>query len=172
MNRLVSNFILGFFVLVLMAVYGFAKQPTVYSMLTQKKQLAAETVGNQDGATRRVVLPNGATIEATVADTPETQQKGLSGVEQLEVGTGMLFVFAQDGTYSMWMKDMKIPVDMLWLDNQGKVVHLATNVPAPEDGQTELPAYVNDQPAQYVLELSAGETEKAGVKEGDKLILS
>jgi uncharacterized membrane protein (UPF0127 family) len=172
MNRFVSNFILGFFALALMAVYSFAKQPTVYSMMTRKSSLATESQADTAKAAQRVVLPNGTTVAVTVADTPEAQEKGLAGVERLQNNAGMLFVFAQDGTYPMWMKDMKMPIDMLWLDDQGKVVHLAVNVPVPKSDQSEVPTYVNDQPAKYVLELPAGEAEKAGVKEGVQLVLS
>lgn len=170
MNRLISNFILGFFALALMAVYGFAKQPTVYSMMTRKTVEQEQTSPAE--TTQRIVMPNGMTIAAKVADTNETRTKGLSGVEQLDENSGMLFAFDTSGTYSMWMKDMKMPIDMVWLDEAGKVVHLAVQVPVPTAEQTELPTYVNDQPAKYVLELAAGEAEKAGIKEGDTLKLS
>lgn len=159
--------------LALMAVYGFAKQPTVYSMMTRQSAPTAEVKSEAASDTRRIILPNGTTIAAKVADTPEAQQRGLAGVKQLEDSSGMLFVFANSGTYSMWMKGMEMPIDMLWLDDQGQVVHLAANVPAPAStSQTDLPTYSNDQPARYVLELPAGETERAGIKEGDKLVFS
>jgi len=171
MNRFVSNFILGFFVLTLMAVYGFAKQPTVYSLMTHQTQ-PTTTVTTQGGGVRRVVLPNGATIVAQVVDTPEAQREGLAGTKQLASDSGMLFVFAQPGTHPMWMKGMKIPIDMVWLDDQGRVVYLAANVPVPQDDQPDLPSYVNDQPAKYVLELTAGEAEQTGIREGVQLTLS
>lgn len=172
MNRLVSNFILGFFALTLMAVYGFAKQPTVYSMMTRKTADITQANTEARDGTQRIILPNGVTIAAKLAETEDVRQKGLAGVEQLDNNSGMLFVFNQAGTYSMWMKDMKMPIDMIWLDEQGKVVHLATDVPAPTADQTELPTYVNDQPAKYVLELAAGEAEKTGIKEGVTLQLA
>jgi hypothetical protein len=170
-NRFISNLILGFFVLALMAVYGFAKQPTVYSMITgQTKQTTTASAG--DDTTRRVILPNGTTIAVRVAATEEERLKGLSGVEQLESNAGMLFVFAEPGTYSMWMKGMKIPLDMVWLDSEGRVVHLATQVQPPKDDQAAPPTYINDQPAKYVLELAAGEAEATGTTEGAVLKLS
>ena len=172
MNRLVSNFILGFFALALMAVYGFAKQPTVYSMMMGRTATKSVATTQTDGTVRRVVMPNGTTIAARVADTDETRAKGLAGVERLDDNSGMLFAFSTSGTYSMWMKGMNMSIDILWLDEQGKVVHLAAQVPAPVDDQADLPTYVNDQPAKYVLELAAGEAEKTGIKEGDTLKLS
>lgn len=167
MNRLLSNLILGFFVLALMVVYGFAKQPTVYSTLTGKSQTATQA---ED--TRRVILPNGTTIATKVVTTEEEQRQGLSGVEQLESNSGMLFVFAQPGAHSIWMQGMKIPIDIIWLNDEGQVVHLATNVPTPTEGQTDLPTYVNDEPARYVLELAAGTVESTDIKEGSVIILS
>jgi len=174
MNRFVSNFILGFFVLVLMAAYSFAKQPTVYSMLTQQRQTSVETTrtaAETNEENRRVVLPNGKTIAVKIADTQESQERGLSGVERLGDNDGMLFVFAQPGIHAMWMRDMKISIDMVWLDDQGKVVHFAASVP-PATSPDNLITYQNDQPAKYVLEVPAGTVEAAQIKEGDRLALS
>ncbi len=167
MNRFLSNLILGFFVLALMAVYGFAKQPTVYSTLMGKSQVATQA---ED--TRRVILPNGTTIAVEVAATEAQQSQGLAGVEQLENNTGMLFTFAQAGAHSMWMQGMKTSIDMVWLNDEGQVVYLASKVPVPTEGQTELPTYTNVEPARYVLELAAGTVESTDIKEGSKLILS
>lgn len=167
MNRLVSNLILGFFVLALMVVYGFAKQPTVYSTLTGKSQTVTQTEN-----TRRIILPNGTTITARVVTAKEEQRQGLAGVEQLESSMGMLFVFAQPGAHSIWMQGMKIPIDIIWLDEKGQVVHLASRVPAPTEGQIDLPTYTNDEPAKYVLELAAGVVESTDIKEGSRIVLS
>lgn len=173
MNRFVSNFILGFFALALMAVYGFAKQPTVYSMMTRQTKSVATTESTKTVSTeRRVILPNGTTVLAKVAETDLARKQGLSGVEKLDQNSGMLFVFDKSGTYSMWMKDMKIPLDIIWLDEQGRVVHLANAVQPPKDGQTDLKTYENDQPATYVLELPAGTAESVGLKEGDQVKLT
>ncbi len=166
MNRFVSNLILGFFVLALMAVYGFAKQPTVYSMLTKENQPE-----NTKEDVRRVILPNGTTITAQVAMTGEERSRGLAGVEQLASDAGMLFVFEQSGTHSMWMKGMKTPIDMIWLDEDGKVVYLVTNVPVPAEGDIGFPIYQSDVPARYVLELAAGTVDQAGIVEGQEIKL-
>ncbi len=167
MNRFVSNLILGFFVLALMAVYGFAKQPTVYSMLTKETQPE-----NTEEDARRVILPNGTTITAQVAMTGEERNQGLAGVEQLASDAGMLFVFDNSSTHSMWMKGMKTSIDMVWLDEGGKVVYLATNVPVPAEGDIEFPVYQSDEPARYVLELAAGTVDAAGIAEGQEIKLS
>lgn len=172
MNRFVSNFILGFFALTLMAVYGFAKQPTVYSTMTRKAQPDTAASTQSPAAARRVLLPNGVTISATVVTSEADRLKGLAGVEQLADNAGMLFVFPESGTYSMWMKGMKIPLDMVWLDEQGRVVHLASQVQPPKDNQVDVPTYANDEPAKYVLELAAGEAAAAGITEGVQLTLS
>lgn len=154
-----------------MAVYGFAKQPTVYSLMTKTSNQQILTTTTTEN-TRRVVLPNGTTLAVQVAETEAQRNQGLAGVEQINSGSGMLFVFDQSGNHSMWMKGMQIPLDIVWLDEQGKVVYLATQVQPPKDDQAELSTYVNDEPARYVLELAAGEAEMAGIKEGVHLTLS
>ena len=49
---------------------------------------------------------------------PEERSQGLSGRPNLAAGTGMLFVFEQAGSYAFWMKDMRFPLDMVWIDAQ------------------------------------------------------
>ena len=70
------------------------------------------------------------------------------------------------------MKGMKIPLDILWLDGQGQVVHIVQNAPIPDDEQTVLPIYESNQPARYVLELAAGTVEATGLEAGQVVGLS
>ncbi len=164
MNRLVSNLILGFFVLALVAVYGVAKQPAVYSLTTP----AVKEGGLQ------VVLPDGKVLDVVVADNEQEQVQGLSGKENLPADEGMLFVFPYAGQHGIWMKDMKFPIDILWLNEDGLVVNIVQNAPVPEEGKEEngLLVYNNVEPAKYVLEVAAGTAETSGIKMGKKIVLS
>src|SRR3989344_5995676 len=78
-----------------------------------------------DGATKTETLKIGAKeINIQIADNDEERSKGLSGVTSLGKSEGMLFVFdSKDVTPSFWMKGMKIPLDIIWIDD-GKIVKI------------------------------------------------
>ncbi len=103
-----------------------------------------------------------------LALTPEQQAQGLSGRETLVPGTGMLFVYQRDEQYTFWMKEMRFPLDIVWIGAECQVVDLTLDAPQPEPGQTldQLPRYSPSAPAQYVLEINAGESPAAGIEPG------
>ena len=111
------------------------------------------------------VQVGGKTVRVTVADTPETRQKGLGGRNGLAPDEGMLFIFPQDGKYGFWMKDMKFPIDMLWLSGTRRVVYMAQNV-SPD---TYPEVFAPTRPARYVLELPAGYAKAYTVGVGDEV---
>lgn len=110
-------------------------------------------------------------IQVEVADSGEKKAKGLSGRKSLGENEGMLFVF-KNSYPSFWMKEMLIPIDILWISD-GKVVKIHKDV-QPEPGKTtsELTLYRPDQPIDYVLEVNAGFSDKNAVKSGDFVDLS
>ena len=89
-----------------------------------------------------------------LADTPETQKIGLMFREHLAPKTGMLFVFDKESLSSFWMKNTHIPLDVVWINAQKKVVDVQTLQPCFED-----PCPITDPKgtAQYVLEVNEGE---------------
>lgn len=101
---------------------------------------------------------NNTTVLTEVVDTPETMERGLSGRQNLPEDSGMLFMYAQSGVYCYWMKDMNFSIDMIWLDDQKKIVHIEPNV----SPQTFPKSFCPSTPARYVLEVSAGKAEKSG----------
>lgn len=104
-----------------------------------------------------------AILRAEVANTDALRQRGLSGRSELGKDEAMLFVFDSDSNAPIWMKDMKIPIDIIWLDAKKKVVHVQHNVvPDAEPHET----YRSPVPARYVLELSAGGAKQNGIKIG------
>ncbi len=110
-----------------------------------------------------------ASFVVELAVTPQQQAQGLSGRPGLAPGTGMLFIFESEGLHSFWMKDMRFPLDMVWISAEHAVVDITEDVPPPGPGQTtaDLPAYIPAEPAQYVLEINAGEAESADIRIGD-----
>ena len=98
-----------------------------------------------------------------VADTEQERILGLSGVEKLSPNGGLLMDFAADDTWGIWMKDMKVPLDIIWLDSNKKVIYIVKD--ASPNLSTDV-VFQPKEPARYVLELPAGTVGKAGIKTG------
>lgn len=101
--------------------------------------------------------------EVELADTDKSRDKGLAGVEDLGINGGLLMDFKSSAQWGIWMKGMKVPIDIIWLDEGKKVVYIkmAAN---PSTGTTV--TYSPNSPARYVLELPAGSVEKSAIKIG------
>ena len=113
-----------------------------------------------------VRLPNGTMLAIEIADTPETRERGLSFRRTLPEGRGFLFVFPEKGRPIFWMKDMKFPIDILWL-NDGKIMDFITQ--APPFGSLPPIQYLPEADANQVLEIPSGAFEAYGLKLGDQL---
>lgn len=129
------------------------------------KNVVAHTSTLRDDA--EVVLPRG-TLLVQLANTPTTRELGLSYRESIGDEEGMLFIFDKPDIYAFWMKDMKFAIDMVWLSENGQVVHIQENA-TPESYPT---VFSNKPKAQYVLELNAGNAAKYGLYLGVKVDLS
>jgi uncharacterized membrane protein (UPF0127 family) len=114
--------------------------------------------------TRTIRLPSGKQITAEVADTPSKRMLGLMFRDQLPEGHGMLFFFDQEDFHGIWMKNCRIPLDILWLDQKQRVTHLEENVPPCQDDPCHI--YYPAQKALYVLELNTGAIEKEKIRLG------
>lgn len=102
-----------------------------------------------------------------VADDNAEREKGLGGVASLRPDEGLLMVFDSEGQRPIWMKDMKVSIDIIWLDAKKKVVAIVKNASPASSTDTK---YGLDAKAQYVLELPAGTVEAAGIKTGQTAI--
>ncbi|OGY17753.1 MAG: hypothetical protein A2900_00060 [Candidatus Chisholmbacteria bacterium RIFCSPLOWO2_01_FULL_50_28] len=110
-------------------------------------------------------------VAVEMAKTPEEWSQGLSGRESLLEEEGMLFVSDESVRRTFWMKGMRFPLDMLFI-NQGKVVDIAHKVPAPGEGEDGTETRVSTWlPATWVLEVNSGWAERHGVKLGDPVVL-
>lgn len=97
-----------------------------------------------------------------IADSAEEHQQGLMFREHLDANKGMLFIFDHADMYSFWMKNTKIPLDMLWLDENKTVVFIAKKVqPCTQD---PCPVVTPDSAARYILETNAGLAEQFGIQ--------
>lgn len=90
-------------------------------------------------------------IGVTVADEPSERRLGLSGMKSLPDKEGKLFVFEESGNYGIWMKDMLFPIDIMWIDENLRIVHIEENVLPSSYPAT----YNSPVPARFVLETNA-----------------
>lgn len=106
-------------------------------------------------------------IQAEIADSPLEQTKGLMFRKHLDNDAGMLFIFDQASRYPFWMKNTKIPLDILWINDKKEIVHIEHSLPPCL--QDPCLSYSSPKPAKYVLEVNGGWTIKNGIKIGDKV---
>ena len=111
-------------------------------------------------------------IHAEVADTAKKRADGLMYREHLEKNRGMLFTFSQAGPWTFWMKNTKIPLDIIWMDEKKRVIHIERNVPICTRTDDSCPQYRPNDDATYVLELAGGAAEGFRVERGMKLQFS
>jgi uncharacterized membrane protein (UPF0127 family) len=109
---------------------------------------------------------SGATVRAEVADDAQARARGLSGRRQLGADRGMLFVYRDHAKRTYWMKGMRFPIDIVWIDH-GHVTGVEPNVPVPTGGR--LPLYPSPAPADRVLEVPAGWAARHGVERGARV---
>ena len=113
-------------------------------------------------------------LEVYLADTDPRRMRGLMWETQdfLANDKGMLFVFNEPGTRSMWMKNMQFHLDILWFDENGNVVSIKKNVPpciTPLEVMSCKTDGVSADNAQYVLELTAGFIDQYEITENSQL---
>ncbi len=106
---------------------------------------------------------------AEAAQTPEQRGRGLMYRDSLGEKDAMLFIFDSSRPHGIWMKNMRIPLDILWLDSEKRIVDLKQNVPACTNDPCTV--YEPLHPAVYVLELKAGAVSKNSLKSGSRMTL-
>ena len=110
----------------------------------------------------------GKTFIVEVADTEAKKERGLGKRDALEPDRGMYFPFASSNRWIFWMKDMRFPTDIVWIQD-GKIVDIDASVPVSKSENLE--TYSPVEPADAVLELNAGTVQAIGANAGDELII-
>ncbi len=125
----------------------------------------------QQYAQTRVTI-NDTDFIVDVARSIPQQVQGLSDRRVLELHRGMLFVYDDAKERGFWMKDMLIPIDILWIRNR-EIVGITKDVPYPELGakDADLPKYFSGVPVDTVLELQGGAADRFGFHEGMRVII-
>lgn len=113
----------------------------------------------------------GERYQVEIAADDATRARGLMFRDKLPDGTGMLFIHDREEPQAYWMKNTRIPLDILYFDSALKLVSQQRNVPPCSAGNA-CPSYPSQRPARYVLELNAGEAERLKLENGTELQLA
>ena len=103
-----------------------------------------------------------------IADDDAERTRGLMFRDEMAAGHGMLFVHDREEPQAYWMKNTRIPLDILYFDDDRRLVSQQRDVPPCALGNG-CPPYPSEAPARYVLELNAGEAARLGLKDGAEL---
>ena len=158
-KTLISISLMGVFSLIILRKCNPPPQDINLAEITFTKEGTA-SIFNANGKLLKV-------ISIEIAETPAETQVGLMYREHMEPLQGMLFIFNQEEPRYFYMKNTIIPLDIIYLDKDLKVVSFHQNT-TPMD-ESSLPSEV---PAQYVLEINAGLMEKWGIKKGSYISFS
>jgi uncharacterized membrane protein (UPF0127 family) len=114
---------------------------------------------------RTTISINGFKVLFAIASTDEQRIKGLSGLEKLNENEGMLFMFDEPSKQGFWMNEMNFPIDIIWLDSNGKVVHMEKSLEPCRIFMTCL-VHKPQLDSLYVIELRSGFTSDHSINEG------
>ena len=134
--------------------------------LPEVSEEPAEGEGGQTGSLPRFAVVNGQTFHLEIAADKVSLARGLANRPILPEDTAMLFVFPSEQVLTFWMKDVMMPLDVLFLDARGRIIDIHTMLPQPGAPESELVRYTSAAPAQYGLEINAGQAEKYGFEVG------
>jgi uncharacterized protein len=117
----------------------------------------------------QVLTPSGDAVVVELAISDAARARGLMFRSALPENRGMLFMFPESGIHGFWMKNTFIALDIVWIDEDLRVVHLERNVPPCTS--EPCPTYAPAVPATYVLEVEGGEAERLGLEPGARVEL-
>jgi uncharacterized membrane protein (UPF0127 family) len=106
---------------------------------------------------------DGINVTMAIASTDEQRIRGLSGLENMSENEGMLFLFDMPSKQGFWMNKMNIPIDIIWLDSNNKVVHIEKQL-EPCKLFLSCPVYNPQADSLYVIELRAGFADDHSIK--------
>ncbi len=114
---------------------------------------------------------DGQAFSVEIAADAGSRSTGLSYGDGLLRNAGMLFLMPREGVQTFWMKEMRFPLDMVWIGSDCRVTGITHEVPFPEDGTStsELPRYKSPDGTLYVLEINAGLARELAITPGAKV---
>jgi len=133
----------------------------VVGLMTMPSEIKLESVEFPMGTLMVDDIP----LQVMIADTEPRRVRGLMFEDQLPYDQGMIFVFEKSGLHSMWMLNMQFSLDLIWFDQDGKVVHIEKDVPPCKTALeiTTCQSIVPDGEAVYILEVTSGFVDKNNI---------
>jgi len=131
--------------------------------------LAACTVCSACASGQPSVVLGGKTFSVEIAETEQEHALGLMFRDSMPADHGMIFIFPNEAPRRFWMKNTRIPLDIMYFDKDLRMVSLSADTPPCRVARC--PSYPSAAPAKYVLELNAGTASSLGVGVGDRLTL-
>ena len=123
-----------------------------------------------DVNTVEIAFPNGKTVVAETMLREVDQMRGMMFRDSLAQDRGMLFIHPKEENVPYWMYQVRIPLDIIWMNRDRKIVEIAANTPpCPSKSAKECPNFGGHERARYVLELAGGGAAMYGLKVGDTL---
>jgi uncharacterized membrane protein (UPF0127 family) len=117
-----------------------------------------------------LTLPSGKVLQAELMVKDEDRAMGLMFRPSLPLDRGLLFVFEDVDFHGIWMKNCRFPIDIVWLDEERRVVHVAEAVPPCR--AEPCPVYTPMKKAAYVVEINAGQARREKATLGSRLTFS
>lgn len=139
--------------------------PIIYFLYAYQNDMPLlPTVVKDDGPVVRI---GNVPVRVEVADTDVLRRRGLGGRDSLGATNGMLFIFDTSDYYQIWMQDMRIIIDVIWIDERFTVVDITKGLGPDTFPQTFEPV----APARFVIETNANYAESFGIVVGDTVTL-
>ena len=128
-----------------------------------------DTVKLEDFGTRQITLPGGEIVHAEIASTQAQVERGLMFRTSMAPDRGMLFLFSRQEPLTFWMFQTLIPLDIIWMDQNKRIVEMSVDTPPCKTESAKCPTYGGHAPSLFVLELNAGAAARYHLKVGDML---
>ncbi|MFB5637475.1 MAG: DUF192 domain-containing protein, partial [Nitrosarchaeum sp.] len=112
-------------------------------------------------------------LQVQVADTEPRRIRGLMFQDALPYDQGMIFVFDKPDLYAIWMLNMQFPLDMIWFDKDGNVIHIEKDVPPCKTALETMTcqSFTPELESLYILEVTSGFVDKFNITKDSKLTI-
>jgi uncharacterized protein len=164
LNKIKNKKYYFFVAIILFAVFFLAL--IFYYQENNKGQSLPKGLSFVPAETSRVCFEK-TCFDVEIADTKYKQQRGLMNRESLEKNKGMLFVFEKEEAHKFWMKNTLIPLDMIWIDGNSKIIYIQKNAQPCKIDSCE--TFGPDENAKYVLEINGGLAEDIELGIGEEM---
>ncbi len=135
----------------------------------ESNNVSAPEVGNIKDLPSIPVTVGSTTIDAFVADDEHERAKGLGERDLLALDQGMLFIFPVSSRYGFYMKGMKFPIDIVWVDESKKVIGIHKNISPDTYNEFTPELFYPPNDVKYVLELNSGASDEFKIATGTAL---